>query len=223
MRRLVLLRPEPGLSASMTLARSLGVDVVGFPLFEVRAVAWAVPDAAEFDLLLLSSANALRFGGTGLHALRGLPVAAVGAATAKAAADFGFEVRWQGNGGVGELTAMLPRDARILHLAGRDRTAFDARQRIHAVPVYAAEPIAQHRPLELRENDVVALHSARAAQAFAMKARSNGAEAAVTLIALSREVGDAAGPGWADVRIAEAPTDAALLALGARLCLESGQ
>ena len=55
------------------------------PLFSVESLAWKVPDAASFDALLLTSANAVRQAGAGLTQLRGLPVHAVGAATATAA------------------------------------------------------------------------------------------------------------------------------------------
>lgn len=223
MRRLVLLRPEPGLSASIERAESLGIEVVGKPLFEVRAVEWTPPRVSDFDLLLLTSANTLRFGGKGLDGLRVLPVAAIGDATAQAAAQAGFEVRWQGREGVEELVAILPDGARVLHLAGRDRTDVAAGQMIHAVTVYAAEATAPGLPLDLREGDVVALHSMRAAAAFAARCRREAVPAGLTLIALSGVVATATGPGWPDVRLAEAPTDAALLALAAGLCLESGQ
>ena len=69
MRKLLLLRPEPGLSASVTRARALGLDVIACPLFRVGPVEWALPDSARFDGLLLTSANALRNGGPGLRQL----------------------------------------------------------------------------------------------------------------------------------------------------------
>lgn len=221
MRRLVLLRPEPGLSASLARARALGIEAVGRPLFEVCAVEWTPPPVDAFDLLLLTSANAVRFGGEGLNGLRELPVAAVGEATAKAAAAAGFEVRWQGREGVEQVVALLPHDARVLHLAGRERTEFEAGATV--VTIYRVETSAPDVPIELRKDDVVALHSPRAASTFAQKSKSVAAPAGLTLVALSGAVAEAAGPEWPDVQVADAPTDAALLALAARLCLERGQ
>ena len=85
MRTLLLLRPEPGLSASAERARSLGLDVITAPLFGVEPVVWQLPTPATYDALLLTSANAIRHGGDGLAQLKHLPVHAVGSATAEAA------------------------------------------------------------------------------------------------------------------------------------------
>src|SRR5262245_7688966 len=63
MRKLLLLRPEPGLSASAERARSMGLEVVRCPLFHVEPVEWEAPDPAAFGALLLTSANAMRHGG----------------------------------------------------------------------------------------------------------------------------------------------------------------
>jgi len=65
----------------------MGIDAVVMPLFEVRAVPWHAPDPTAFDMLLLTSANALRHGGGELGRLRLLPVAAVGEAASPGAAQ----------------------------------------------------------------------------------------------------------------------------------------
>ena len=44
MRRLIVLRPEPGASATMERARERGLDPVAMPLFEIEPVAWHAPD-----------------------------------------------------------------------------------------------------------------------------------------------------------------------------------
>ena len=41
MRRVLVLRPEPGASATVERARRLGLDAVAIPLFEIEPVAWA--------------------------------------------------------------------------------------------------------------------------------------------------------------------------------------
>ena len=78
MRRLLVLRPEPGASATVAKARGLGLNAVAMPLFEIEPVEWEAPDPERFDGILLTSANALRFGRDGLKALRGLKTYAVG-------------------------------------------------------------------------------------------------------------------------------------------------
>ena len=92
MRRVLVLRPEPGATATLRRARERGLEAEAVPLFEVEPVEWSVPDPSDFDALLLTSANAVRHGGPGLQALRELPVHAVGEATARAAREAGFAV-----------------------------------------------------------------------------------------------------------------------------------
>ena len=84
MKRLAVLRPEPGARATVERARAMGLDAFAMPLFKVEAVAWDVPDPNEFDALLLTSANAVRHGGAGLRRVLDSPVHAVGEATADA-------------------------------------------------------------------------------------------------------------------------------------------
>ena len=97
MTRVLVLRPEPGASATVDRARAMGLDAVATPLFEVEPLDWDVPEASGFDGVLLTSANALRHGGDGLQALRGLKAYAVGDATAQAAREAGFDVAATGD------------------------------------------------------------------------------------------------------------------------------
>ena len=63
MSKVVVLRPEPGASATLARAKAAGIDAVAIPLFEVVPVAWDAPDPSSVDALLLTSANAARHGG----------------------------------------------------------------------------------------------------------------------------------------------------------------
>ena len=83
MRPVLVLRPEPGASATAGRAHALGLDAIVAPLFEVEPVDWQAPDISGFDGLLLTSANALRFCGEQLEGLRGLQAYAIGEATAR--------------------------------------------------------------------------------------------------------------------------------------------
>lgn len=213
MRKLLLLRPEPGLSASAERSRALGLEVLACPLFKVESVAWEAPDPARYDALLLTSANAVRYGGHGLEALKGLPVHAVGEATAVAARAAGFRVAFVGDGDVADLLGKLPQPLRLLHLAGEDHRDIDD-ARIKRRIVYRAAAIADP-DLPPLQDLVVAVHSPRAGKRLAELTdnRSRTAIAAISLAAAS-----SCETGWERIEIAERPDDNSLLALAARLC-----
>ena len=219
MRRLAVVRPEPGASATVERARAIGLDAFALPLFEVAAIAWEVPPAAQFDALLLTSANAVRHGGAGLDELRGLPVHAVGEATAAAARAAGFEIASCGDGGVERLLEALPPDLRLLHLCGEHRTAVKPRQKIIALPVYRSTQLPAPEALHEIDGQAVAVHSPRAGQRLAELVDQAGIDrAAIRIAAISPAAAAAAGAGWDRIEVAETPADAALLALAARLC-----
>jgi uroporphyrinogen-III synthase len=215
MSRVLVLRPEPGATATLNRARERGLDAVSVPLFEVKAVTWQAPESASFDGLLFTSANAVRLGGDELAKLRGLPAYAVGEATAEAAREAGFDIKATGEAGVDRLLDSIEPDLRLLHLCGEDRReAADPRQRISKIAVYRAAEIAQP-DLSVAADAVALIHSPRAGTRFAglVKDRSS-----IAIAAISEAAAEAAGNAWKTVEIAEAPTDDALLALGARLC-----
>ena len=72
MRRLFIVRPEPGASATARAAADLGLDSVAMPLFAVEPLDWDVPEPARYDALLLTSANAVRHGGESLERVKAL-------------------------------------------------------------------------------------------------------------------------------------------------------
>lgn len=216
MRRLVVLRPEPGASATVDRARALGLDALAIQLFEVEPIAWEAPDPNQLDALLLTSANALRHGGAGLEKLRSLPVYAVGEATAAAARAAGFEIAATGEGGVEQLLETIPAEARLLHLCGEHRTAAPVARAVAVYRSVALPPPASFRDVQ---GQVVAVHSPRAGLRLAELADEAGIDrATVRIAAISDAAAAAAGDGWAMRESAEAPNDAALLALAARLC-----
>lgn len=213
MRKLLLLRPEPGLSASADKARELGLDVLCIPLFQVEPVGWKAPDPAKFDGLLITSANALRHGGVQLESLRALPVHAVGPATAEAAKAGGFDVATIGKTNVIDLLDNLTPSLRLLHLAGEDfRDAGDPR--IERRIAYRSAQI-ENPALPDLDGLVVAVHSPRAGSRLAELA---GKRATTAIAAISPAAADACGPGWERVETAREPTDNCLLALAAMLC-----
>lgn len=215
--RLVLLRPEPGAGESAARAAALGLEPVTIALFAVEPVAWAVPDG-DFDGLLLTSANALRHGGSLLAAVRGLSVHAVGEATAAAARAAGFSVASVGDGGVEALLEGIPAGVRLLHLAGADRRGHDD-GRVTAVTVYRSVAIEPGPDLREAAGALVAVHSPRAGRRLAELVDRQGLErGALGVAAISEAAAAACGEGWRVVAVADSPRDPALLALAARLC-----
>src|SRR4051794_3763585 len=122
MTRVLVLRPEPGASATAERARALGLEAIASPLFEIQPVEWRSPDPNRFDGLLLTSANAVRHGQGQLRELHSLKVYAVGDATAEAARERGFEIAATGDGGVERLLDSIDRNLRLLHLCGEHRS-----------------------------------------------------------------------------------------------------
>jgi uroporphyrinogen-III synthase len=214
-RPLLILRPEPGASATAAKAVAMGMATIVRPLFETHAIEWTAPAPAMFDCVLLTSANAALHAGPELANYLHLPVYAVGESTARAAMASGFEKVIAGNRDAAGIVQTMINDGRqsVLHLAGRDRTAIDGSlPRITVLPVYASEILP---PPIIPNGTVTLLHSVRAASCLAALSADKRSTALVTI---SRAVADAAGPGWQSVVVAEQPQDAAMLALAARLC-----
>lgn len=219
MRPLVLIRPEPGLTASAEWAQAMGLEVIRWPLFRIEPVAWSVPDADDFDAMLLTSANAVRQAGNGLDRLSDLPVYAVGDATAEAAQQASLPVIGVGEAGVDALLQIVPIETRLLHLTGADRAARSVERAIHDIVVYRSVAVEGSAPADLARS-VVAVHSPRAGRELAARIASR---ASITIAAISEAAAMACGNGWAQVAVAEKPDNGHLLSLAATLCQTGGR
>ena len=215
MKRLLVLLPEPGASATVRHAQALGLDAIAVPLFKIEAIDWRAPGGSGFDGLLLTSANAIRAGGEQIEELRKLKVYAVGEATAKAAREAGFDIVASGDAGVDRLLSSIEPELKLLHLCGADRREpRDAKQAITAVAVYRATPI-DNPDLSPATGSVALIHSPRAGTRLGELIADRSS---ISIAAISEAAADAAGIGWKSVEAAERPSEEALLALGARLC-----
>jgi uroporphyrinogen-III synthase len=229
MRPLVVIRPEPGLAATVANARAAGFDVHGFALFAIAPVGWEPPNPARIDALLLGSANAARHAGSALEKFAHLPAHVVGKATAEAALAAGLQVASVGAGGLqAVLDGLAGSPLHLLRLAGRERVALVPPEGITLTErvVYASEPVPMPAALArlLSGDTVVLLHSGEAAGHFAAECeRLRLDRARITLAAIGPRVADAAGSGWARVATAARPDDAALLALAGELCQIRGK
>jgi uroporphyrinogen-III synthase len=190
---------------------------MAMPLFAIEPVAWTVPDARDFDGLLLTSANAVGEAGDGLEQLRALPVLAVGDATAAAARDAGFQVDGVGSGGIEALLKTTGAGMRLLHLCGEERRMpASAVQHITSICVYRSRMLPAPAVETLR-GEVAAVHSPRAAARLA-ELVDEPHRMTIQLAAISEAAAQAAGSGWEEIGVAEKPNDGDLLALAARLC-----
>jgi uroporphyrinogen-III synthase len=213
--RVLVLRPEPGASATVRKARERGLDAVAVPLFKIEPVDWQAPDPEEFDGLLLTSANALRTAGSQLAALRALKVYAVGESSAEAARAARFDIAAVGDAGVDRLLSSVEPALRLLHLCGEERREPNcARHEITPVVVYRAKPI-DTPDLSGAGECVALIHSPRAGRRFAELVADRSS---IVVAAISAASAEAAGGGWKFVDVAAQIDDDALLALAARLC-----
>lgn len=218
MKKLFLFRPQPAVEASAERARAMGLMPVVTPLFEIHPVKWIAPDPANFDGLLLTSANAIRHGGESLEAMQSLPVYAVGEATAEAAREAGFKVKKAGDGNIDDLLAGIPAKLRLMHLCGfHRRPPVNPRQQITTACVYRSKPAVPPATFRALPDNVGAVHSAEAAKRLAELVLPIERKR-IRLAAISQQAAVAAGLGWQTVGIAQEPSDDALLVLAARLC-----
>jgi uroporphyrinogen-III synthase len=126
--RILVTRPQPAAAQTAAALRARGHAPIVAPLVQIDILSKIDPKAAEWAAILLTSANAL-LGiqkSAGRSAWRGVPVFAVGDATAKAARDMGFTDVTSAGGNVSDLanlvTERLKPPARLLYPAGEERS-----------------------------------------------------------------------------------------------------
>lgn len=221
MRPVIIVRPEPGASATAQRAAALGLQPRTVPLFAIEPVAWPVPDIAGHDALLLTSANAVRHAGPELALLAGLPCHAVGEATAAAARAAGLNVVAVGDAGAQPLVAAMTssRHRAILWLTGEERSEIDASTgRITPLACYRAtdiiDPVVWAAAID--RPAVLLLHSARAGRRAA--ALAGATRNHLIVLGISDAVCAAAGAGWEASHAAPRADDAEMLAMAAELC-----
>jgi uroporphyrinogen-III synthase len=222
--KLLVIRPEPGATATATRAKAAGFEPQLLPFFAVQACRWAAPDPAQHDALLISSANAIRHGGPELGLLRALPVHAIGERSAGAAGEAGFAIASSGQSGIEACIAKAHHlgHHRLLWLAGEDRNepVLPAGTQLTIRTVYASALLALPADAaeRIRQADVVALHSPRAARLFGETVDRLGLDRlSIRLAVFSPAIAAAAGSGWGGIAIAPALHDSAMLSAAAGL------
>ena len=223
--RLWITRAEPGASATAARLAARGLTALVDPLLEVRALPGGRIDLAGVAALAFTSANGVT-AFAGRSADRDLPVFAVGAATAAAARAAGFAAVTSAEGDVESLAPMIAAadwDRAGLVLApGPVEPAGDLAGALAAhglrarrLPVYDTVERSPGAAIlaALGGLSGVLVHSPRAARALAAVLADHPAPA-LTAFCLSANV---AAPlreaGLGALVTADAPTEAALLAL----------
>jgi uroporphyrinogen-III synthase len=208
-----------------------GVTPVSEPLLTIRPRPGAAVALEGVQAALLTSANGARVFAR-ITTRRDLAILAVGDATAEAARTLGFDDVVSAGGNVEDLVALAasrldPRRGILLHVTG-SVVAGDLAGRLTAAGfrvaravLYDAEPAAalsEATVSTLRGQRIAAafFFSPRTAAHFVTLARAAALDEAcrqVAAFALSPAVADALSPlGWAQITVAAAPEQAALLA-----------
>ena len=218
-------RAQPGADATAARIVTLGLHAIVEPLLEVRRRSDPPIDLTDVGALAFTSANAVTaFAERSPE--RALRVFAVGDATAVAARAVGFADVLSARGDVEALAATLAvrrheSPGVILYPAAADPArdlagALDAAGvRVRQITLYETVIRAPSAALieQLPRVDAVLLHSAKAAKALAAFLRSHPSPS-LSAYCLSPQIAHALNhAGLAQVLSAEAPNEAALLAL----------
>lgn len=228
--RLLVTRPQEDAERFARALTELGHEAVISPLLDVQIRSEPI-DLDGVGALIFTSVNGLRAFVANCNERR-LPVYAVGDRTAATARTAGFPDVRSAAGDVEALSAKIagtwqPSAGVLLHAAGV-RTAGDLAGRLGAAgfslrrrTLYDARPAealpeAAHTALQRGKVDAVAFFSPRTASTFVRLVRLSGLERSthgLSALCLSPAVANEADAlTWADVRVAEKPTEAALLA-----------
>ncbi len=221
--KVIVTRPSPDAETFAASVARLGAEPVLSPVMVIRQRPHAI-ELAGVGALAFSSANGVRAFSL-LTRERRLPVFAVGAATADAAAEAGFHDITTGRGDVlslANLIAASKPQGTVLHLAGRDRAGdlvsllAESGVRARRAVIYDAEKFDRLAPEAVEairskdEKVIVTLFSPRSARLFLDQAAFDGLAPDlenVAALCLSPDVAKAASAAhWAAVETARMPT-----------------
>lgn len=230
-RRILITRPIEDAEALIRLMRERDIETALDPIVRIVPVELAAPDLAGVQALLFTSSNGVRRF-AGLTPERGLPVFAVGDATANAARAAGFQTVESAGGDGHDLMALAaerldPAKGRLLHPSGEavaGDLAGDLRAKgftVDRLVLYRADPVksfSNHTVNALGGGliDAVMLFSPRHAKIFTdlvKKAKLTKAMGQVVAICLSPAVAEAAALPFKEKRVAAKPDQASLIAL----------
>ncbi len=227
---IINLRPGRYRSSFHHAFRGFGLTIVDCEMLhpEPVLVGPVVPD--DYDLLILTSPMATDFL-PDRAALRRLPILAVGAATAAAARQVGFADVQAAAGDARSLADVFAASPykRALYLSAQEpacdlETRFPGR--VHRRAIYrmverTEVPDTVASAIESADRILIPIYSRRTGVAFAAAAARSGLmhalAARATAVGISRRTTTITAPPWRQVVIAEAPTEAAIVAAAQRV------
>ena len=218
---LLLTRPEEDCRELAEAGRALGFEALVAPLLAIEPL--VPPDfTASADALLLTSARAARLAVQAWgERVTGLPVYAVGPASARAAEAAGLRLAAFGDRDASAILALAAREGnrRILHPCGWDQAPLVVPEGVvvERLPLYAARPrpLAEEVQEALRDGRIFAvlLFSPRTARLFRVAVDAAGiGPGAISIVAISEAAAVAAGTGWRRLEVATDPRSDAILA-----------
>ncbi len=228
--RVLVTRPQADAEPLVEALQALGFQVLSAPLLAVEPIKAARIDLDGVQALLFTSANGVRVFAE-LSPERGLPVFAVGDATAQAAADAGFARTESAGGTVEDLAALVVRRldpaAGVLFHGAASQVAGDLKGLLEAAgfPVrrkvlYRTRPAQRlssgtRRAIAEGRLDAVLFFSPRTAETFVRLSTEAGlstAFASCHAVCLSQAVAaKLEALTWRDVRVAAQPDQDHLL------------
>ncbi len=210
LRRIWVTRARPGAERTAERLTALGFTPLIFPLLAIQPLDVTL-DLTGVQALAFTSINAVA-AFVARTSDRSMPALTVGDATARAAREAGFPDVRSANGDLTALASLIRAEApglSILHPcaaepAGDLVALVGDAAHVRAIPVYGAHETGAAPP---EAWDAVLIHSPRAARALTAEVADRIA------VVLSPACAAPLSPlGFAEVRIAAAPTEAALLA-----------
>lgn len=211
-------RTEPGASRTAARLAARGFEPLIAPVLAIRPILQPAPDLTGITALAFTSPNGVAVFAD-LSADRSLPVFAVGDATAERARQAGFATVASASGALSDLAWLISGEAtgRIL-VPGARQPAGDLDALLNGavetviLPIYEATETKATPPADF---DAVLVHSPRAAQAVAGVLGRTGGAGRLAVAISAAAAAPLAAAGFAEIRTAGEPTDAAvLLALG---------
>lgn len=220
LRRVWVTRARPGADRTAERLSVLGRTPIVAPLLDIRPLD-VRPDPTAVDALAFTSRNAVQvFADRSPH--RSRPVFAVGDATAELARRVGFTDVRSAGGDLHALAALIRAEGAglsILHPCAAEPAGDLAAlvgdvARVSALVIYEAVETNTVAP---QAWDAVLIHSPRAARALAARLSPDAANGRIALTISPAAAAPLAELSFAEIRIADSPTESSLLAtLGKR-------
>jgi uroporphyrinogen-III synthase len=223
MRRVLVTRPEPGATRTLNALQAHGIDAVSIPLTEIQRLNFETPNA-EFDVLIITSQNAVVHGAVLLAQHKAKPVFAVGKRTAEVLQSLGHaKVEWATT--AQELLQMIIRCSpkTALYICGQTRRPeletglATAKIPYQTVEVYSAARMRNVRQMLLAflagcSNPIILFYAPSAAEAFVIAMDGQYLPVSVRFLCMSAAISAQLPENWhMAVTLAGQPDDAAMI------------